>query len=109
MIRIIRLLITLPILLVLLLFALSNREPARLSLWPTDFNLELPLALAILGASALAFLAGGLLVWFSVLTQRRRARRAEDAVRLLEDQVRDLKARLAPPLSGHQALSPPAA
>ncbi len=109
MMRVIRLLITLPILLVLVLFALSNRAPVRLSLWPTDFDLTLPLALAILGAAALAFLAGGLLVWVSVLTQRRRARRAEDTVRLLEDQVRDLKARLAPPLSGHQALPPPAA
>jgi lipopolysaccharide assembly protein A len=63
-------------------------------LWPTDFSLELPLSLAILAAMAIAFLVGGLLVWFSALAQRRRARRAELEVRLLEAEVQSLKARL---------------
>ena len=43
---------------------------------------------------AIAFLAGGMIVWLSELGQRRRARHAEQAVRLLEAQVQDLKARL---------------
>jgi putative membrane protein len=96
-----RLVIVLPLLLLLILFALSNREPVSLGLWPTDYTLRLPLSLAVLGAMAFAFLAGGLLVWISELAQRRRARQAEHAVRLLEAQVRELKARLpqteAPP------------
>jgi lipopolysaccharide assembly protein A len=89
-----RLLIGIPLLLVMVLFALSNRAPVRLVLWPTDFSLELPLSLAILAAMAIAFLVGGLLVWFSALAQRRRARRAEFEVRLLEAEVQSLKARL---------------
>jgi uncharacterized integral membrane protein len=89
-----RLLIALPLLLVLVLFALSNRTPVHLGLWPTDYVAELPLSVAVLGGMAVAFLAGGVLVWFSALAQRQRARRAEQAVRLLEEQVRDLKARL---------------
>ncbi len=89
-----RLLIALPFLLVLVLFALSNRLPVRLYFWPTDYALELPLSLAVLGAMAIAFLLGGALVWFSELAQRRRARRAEQTVRLLEAQVQELKARL---------------
>lgn len=88
------LLVAIPFLLLLVLFALSNRAPVHLGLWPTDFALELPLSLAILSGMAIAFLVGGALVWMSALAQRRRARQAEQAVRLLEEQVRDLKARL---------------
>ena len=93
-----RLLIALPLLLLLVLFTLSNREPVRLGLWPTDYALVLPLSLAIMGGMAVAFLAGGLLVWMSALAQRRRARHAEQTVRLLESQVQELKARLPQPL-----------
>ncbi|HEY2618589.1 MAG TPA: lipopolysaccharide assembly protein LapA domain-containing protein [Acetobacteraceae bacterium] len=95
-----RLLIAIPFLVLLVLFALSNTTPAHLQIWPTDYSLELPLSLAILGGMAIAFLLGGALVWLSELAQRRRARRAEHAVRLLEAQVQELKARLpqAPPV-----------
>ncbi|HEX3400069.1 MAG TPA: LapA family protein [Nevskia sp.] len=89
-----RLLIALPLLLLLVLFALSNTGPVRLGIWPTDYAVQLPLSLAVLGGMAIAFLAGGLLVWFSALAQRRRARHAEQAVRLLEAQVQELKTRL---------------
>jgi uncharacterized integral membrane protein len=90
-----RLLIGLPLLLLLVLFALSNRQPVALRVWPTDYAATLPLSLAVLAGMAIAFLAGGLLVWVSELVQRRRARRAEQTVRLLEAQVQELKARLA--------------
>ncbi|HVC62823.1 MAG TPA: LapA family protein [Acetobacteraceae bacterium] len=99
-----RLLILAPFLLLFLLFALSNTAPVRIGLWPTGLSLETPLSLAVLGGMALAFLAGGLLVWISELGQRRRARRAEQAVRLLEAQVQELRARLP-----QAALGPPAA
>ena len=100
-IRLMRLLILAPFLLVLALFALSNTAPVRLGFWPTGLSLELPLSLAILGAMAIAFLIGGLVVWISELAQRRRARRAEHAVQVLEAQVQELKARLP-----HTALPP---
>ena len=90
-----RLLIALPLLLILVLFALSNTVPVGLHFWPTDYVLEVPLSLAILGAMAIAFLLGGIVVWWSEFPKRRRARRAEQAVRLLEAQVQELKARLA--------------
>lgn len=86
-----RLLIIAPLLLLLVLFALSNTAPVRLGLWPTGFSREVPLSIAILGGMAVAFLAGGLLVWISELSQRRRARRAEHTIRLLEAQVQELK------------------
>jgi putative membrane protein len=97
------LLLLTPFLLLLVLFALSNRAPVRIGLWPTGLSLEAPLSVTILGAMALAFLIGGLLVWISELGQRRRARRAERAVRLLEAQVQELKSRVP-----QAALGPPA-
>jgi len=99
-----RLLVLAPVLLLLVVFALSNTGPARIGLWPTGWSLEAPLSLIILGGMALAFLLGGVLVWASELAQRRRARRAEQTVRLLEAQMQDLKARLP-----QAALGPPAA
>ena len=94
-----RLLIAVPLLIVLVLFVLSNREPVRLGMWPSDYALELPLSLTVIGAMAIAFLAGALIVWLSELPRRRRARQAEEKVRLLEAQVAELKATTArPPL-----------
>jgi uncharacterized integral membrane protein len=99
-----RLLIALPLLLLLVLFALSNTAPVRLGLWPTDYVLQVPLSLAVLAGMTVAFLAGAVLVWLSALGMRRRARQAERAVRLLEAQVEELKAR-----SPRLHLSPPSA
>ncbi len=89
-----RLLISLPILIVLILFALSNTGSVQVGLWPTGLSVHAPLSLVVLGGMAIAFLLGGFLVWFTELGQRRRARRAERQVRMLEAQVEDLKARL---------------
>jgi uncharacterized integral membrane protein len=77
----------------LVLFALSNTEVVRLGLWPTDYGVDVHLSLAILIAMAIAFLLGALVVWMSELSQRRRARRAERKVRLLEAQIEGMSAR----------------
>jgi uncharacterized integral membrane protein len=95
--RILRLVIIVPLLVLLVLFALSNTAPLRLGLWPTDYAIELPTSVVVLGAMGLAFLAGAFVVWVAELGQRRRARQAEHTVRLLEEQVRALKAQLLPP------------
>jgi len=92
-----RLLIAAPFLLLLVLFALTNRALVSLGLWPTGLRLEAPLSLVVLAAAAVAFLAGAMTVWVNELGQRRRARRAEAAVRRLEEEVQSLRARLAPP------------
>jgi uncharacterized integral membrane protein len=94
----------------LALFALSNMEVVRLGLWPLDYTVEIPLSLAILGSMAVAFLLGALVVWVSALAQRRRTRRAERTVRLLEAKIEELRARPATaPLSLSSASLPPAA
>ncbi len=94
-----RLLIAAPFLVLLVLFALTNRAVVSLGLWPTGLHLEAPLSLVVLGAAGVAFLAGAVVVWVNELAQRRRARRAEAMVRRLEGEVEILRARLAAPRS----------
>jgi lipopolysaccharide assembly protein A len=76
----------------LALFALSNMETVHLGLWPTDYQVDVPLSLAILGSMAVAFLLGALVMWVAELGQRRRARRAERTVQLLEAKIQELTA-----------------
>jgi lipopolysaccharide assembly protein A len=102
-----RLLIAVPLLLLLVLFALSNTDPVRIRLWPTDLAAEVSLSLAVLVGMGAAFLFGGLLVWFSALAQRSRARRAEAQVRILDEQMAELRARLARADDNAPSLPPP--
>jgi putative membrane protein len=93
------LIVTFVLCLPLVLFALSNTEVVRLGLWPIDYGIEVHLSIAILVAMAIAFVLGALVVWMSELAQRRRAKRAERTVRLLEAQIEALQGRTASPIS----------
>ena len=91
-----RFILALPVVLVLVLFALTNTQPTQLGLWPTDLSITVPLSFAVLGAMAVTFLLGALVVWPGILAARARARRAERTRRLLEAQVAELKAEMRP-------------
>ena len=67
--------ITLPLTLLVIAFALSNRGAVAIGLWPFDDLVEMPVYLMALGALALGFLAGASLAGFSTITARLRARR----------------------------------
>lgn len=86
-----RRLITVPLVLILLAllvsFALSNAQPVTVGLWPTGLAADLPLSVAILIGMGAAFLLGALMLWFSALGARSRARIAEDRVRMLQAQL----------------------
>lgn len=99
---VLRWIIGIPLLLLMVLFALSNTASVRLGLFPTDFTIEVPLSVAILTAMGIGFFLGGLRLWFTALHHRRAARRAQDAVRLLEAKHQELKSRSSGPL-----LTPP--
>lgn len=85
--------VTVPVALVAILFAISNRATVTLSLWPLPFTLEAPLYLAALLALVVGFLAGGFVVWNSQRRHRRRARRSGDRVVFLEREVKEAQAR----------------
>jgi putative membrane protein len=93
---VLRVIVLFPVLLILVVFALSNPQPVQLGFWPTDFALQAPLSLAVLAGLAIGLLLGALVVWGSALVQRRRARAAERRVRLLETELQDFQARLSP-------------
>ncbi len=85
-----RLMVALPLVVVLVIFALSNRAPVSVGF--LGYTVLVPLSVAILLGAALFFLLGALIVWFGEMRQRRRARRAERRVRQLEEEVAMLKA-----------------
>lgn len=70
-------LVSLPVILVIISFAASNRAPVTLKLWPLPFSFDVPLYLTILPAFALGFVVGGSALWFSVLGRLWRGRRAQ--------------------------------
>lgn len=86
-----RLLFAAPFILIIVVFALSNRQGVQLGLWPTDVSIEVPLALAILAPAAIAFLLGAVVMWFAAVGQRRRAGRAERRASLLAADLAKLR------------------
>ncbi|PWC30984.1 LapA family protein [Azospirillum sp. TSO35-2] len=87
--------VTLPVALVAILFAISNRGVVTLSLWPLPFTLDAPVYLATLAALVLGFVAGGFVVWNSQRRHRSRARRESRRVLVLERELKEAQARAA--------------
>ncbi|WP_426955100.1 lipopolysaccharide assembly protein LapA domain-containing protein [Muricoccus radiodurans] len=84
-----------PLLLLLVLFALSNMQPVAVGLWPFDLTWQAPLAMVVLLAAALAFLLGALVAWWAGLPHRRRAWEAQRAAKRAEAELTELRAREA--------------
>lgn len=79
--------------LIIVLFALSNRELADWAFWPLAGTLSLPLFLPVLVCAFVTLLAGGLVAWASGARWRRLARSRGRRVQALEEQVRALEER----------------
>ena len=99
-----RALLMAPVLLLLVLFALSNQQLARLALWPTDLSAEVPVSLAVLVIAAVFFIVGALIASSGTWGVRRRLRRADRTVQVLEQELAAIRAR---PIGSSAALSPP--
>jgi len=115
MARVLGLLLLLPLLLVLVLFGLSNRQEVALELWPFDLAWVVPLSVAMLILAALAFLFGAAVTWAGALSWRREARRFREAARVLEAELAEHRAQAAkdvgpvPPVTNALRLQRPAA
>jgi uncharacterized integral membrane protein len=90
-----RWILLLPLLILLVLFGLSNREEVYLRLWPFDLAWAAPLSVAVLVIGAVFFIFGAAIAWAAGLTHRARARRAEEAARLLEAELAEYRAAAA--------------
>jgi uncharacterized integral membrane protein len=83
--------VTLPIALLVILFALMNRQEVTLSLWPLPWDIGAPLFLFTLGAIVFGFLLGSLVVWVSHGTARRKLRSARRELAESRDELAILR------------------
>ena len=83
--------VTLPITLAVVLFAVSNRHTVALEFWPLPGALEVPLYVVGLLTMVVGFLIGGVIAWLGAGESRQRARVAERDARGLEAQLADAR------------------
>lgn len=101
-----RVLLAIPLIVIVVAFALSNPQTVRLGLWPTDILIDMPLSVAVLIAAGVFFVVGAFMTWTTAVAMRARARRAERAVKQLEAQVDALRGRPVSAPSGLPMLPP---
>ncbi len=75
--RLISWLITVPLGVIAVMFALSNNVPVTLTAWPTPFEIDLPIYLLVFVPFLLGFIIGGFFAWWGAGAARGRAREAE--------------------------------
>jgi len=107
--RLALLLVTLPLTVLAVAFAVTNRHAVPLNLWPFRLELQAPLFLMVLGALLLGVALGLLAGWLGAGRTRRRLRLERERAERLEAEVarlrRDEALTQAPPV----ASLPPAA
>lgn len=68
-------LIILLLILVLVIFAIANRQNVALDLWPLPWSVDVPVYLAVLGPLGLGIIVGSVLTAVSGASARRRTQR----------------------------------
>ena len=68
-------------------FAVSNREPVSLGLWPLPFLVDLPLYLLVLLVLLAGFVVGAAAAWNAGRRMRRELRRRRRRVAILEREL----------------------
>jgi len=107
--------LTVPLMVLAVVFAIANREVVTLDLWPLAIVVQLPLFLLVLGSALVGLLAGGIIVWFSGGQTRRRLREARregielarEAERLREATEAERERERTAPEARAAALGPP--
>lgn len=79
--------ITVPIALLVISFAVSNREAVDLTIWPLPFVMAAPVYLLVLLTLVLGFIIGGLVAWGGQHHHRREARRGRERIRQLTEEL----------------------
>lgn len=87
-----------PLTVLLLLFAMANRQVVTVSFDPFDaaqpaYAASLPLFVLIFILAVLGVLIGGIAAWLGQGKWRRAARRLDERARRLDEEVRDLRRR----------------
>ncbi len=100
-------LVTLPVTLVVVVFAVSNRTPVEIDLFPLPWHPVLPAYLLVLASLFFGFLIGGAAAWIAGARHRRRVRRLAVEADLLSRELAEARRRSAPAVGeGAPALAP---
>jgi lipopolysaccharide assembly protein A len=83
-----------PLLLVAVFFAVANRGPVTVSLWPFADPIALPLFAAIVGPLYVGVIIGAIAAWWSGRRARKRARQERRRADALQREAESLKQRL---------------
>ena len=86
-------LVTVPVTIVLVTFAVSNRQEVFLSLWPLSEGVAIPLYLLVLALFLLGALAGATAAWLTGGKTRRLLREAARRADRAEREARELRER----------------
>jgi lipopolysaccharide assembly protein A len=93
-------LISVPITLITIIFAVWNRQLVTLDLFPLPLAPELPVYLLVLGSLFIGFILGGLTAWIAARPARRQRRRMRAESDALAREVADLRSQRAKPATG---------
>jgi lipopolysaccharide assembly protein A len=93
-VRIIRWLIAALVALLLVVFAISNRQTVEVTFWPFPVIIDSALSLIVLGAIVLAFLVGQFLAWLGAQRWRHEARAKQRRIEALERELAATQAQL---------------
>ena len=103
-------LVTVPITAIVVIFAVANRMPVEIDLFPLPWSPVLPAYLLVLGSLFLGFLVGAGVAWLAAGPKRRRLRRRAAAADALAREVDELRRRETPtPTAAPPAATLPAA
>jgi uncharacterized integral membrane protein len=89
-VRVLSFLIGLPLIVVVAVFAVVNREDIAINLWPLRESVTLPLPVVVLGGVAIGLLVGAAIGWLSAGPARRRVREERARVRALEARLAEM-------------------
>lgn len=89
-------LITVPVAIIVVVFAVNNRGDTGVSLWPLDLVITWPLFVFVFIGLGVGFLLGAAVMWLTAAPTRRRARERAGRIRELERKA-DAAERASPP------------
>jgi uncharacterized integral membrane protein len=98
--------VTLPVTLMVVIFAVSNRTPVEIDLFPFPWRPVLPAYLLVLGSMFIGFLIGAMSAWLAGASQRRRARRLAAEAHVLSRELAEARRKTPTPAVGETSALP---
>jgi len=98
--------VTIPVTLVVVVFAIANRTTITVNFWPLPWIAQMPLYLVILGSLLAGFLVGAAIAWLSAGRRRQEARATAERLRGLTAELAQLQRQQAAALDGSAARLP---